>query len=430
MSYADTLTADQRKHYRRVAISSSMFGCISTQLIESNALIVLYLTMLGGSDSITMFSSGLTSLSHILLLIPCAAFAARFGLRRTYTFSSAVGFMAFLLIAAAPWLGAFARHAVLAGCFIYALTLTIYLSTWVPLLDNMLTSGDRKSFFSRMRFTYMIFNALLLFLLGKFLNNNPSIMVMQGVFVIAGLGLWGRKFCMDALPIDPEMRRESPHLKNSLSTCLHNQPLVGFAIYFCFLYMAFFSALPLALVYMKKELALSNGVIVIITSINQAGKLAGYLIMGTIAKRFSTRQLLLGTHLTALFSVVFLLCLLPGTPGLPVLFSIVFFLNGIVAAFLVNLHSIELLALAKPGNKIMAMAFGTTFSAIGQAAGSILTSLLLGCGALAAHWRWAGLDLTKFQLLFGIYALALIFFLILLPLAPAMIRTHEDYYQP
>ena len=102
MHFADTLSDRQRLRCRRTAIGSTMFGCISTQLIESNALVVLYLTMLGGSDSFTMFSSSLTSISNILLLIPCAAMAAGWGLRRTYTLSSAVGFLAFLLMAAAP----------------------------------------------------------------------------------------------------------------------------------------------------------------------------------------------------------------------------------------------------------------------------------------------------------------------------------------
>ena len=430
MSFADTLTSQQRKHYRNVAVTSAMFGCISTQLIESNAMIVLYLTLLGGSDSISMFSSGLPSISHILLLIPCASFAARFGLRKTYTFSSAVGFFAFLLIAAAPWLGNFSRHAVLAGCFIYALTLTIYLSTWVPLLDNMLCSNERGAFFSRMRVTYMLFNAVLLFALGKLLNQSPSLMVLQIVFIVAGLGLWGRKFCMDALPIDPEMRRESPNLKESLSTCLHNQPLVGFAVYFCFLYLAFSTAMPLALVYMKTNLKLPDGTIVIISSLNLAGKLAGYTIYGLASKRFSMRTMIIGTHLLAFGSVAVLLFLLPGVPALSVLFGAVFFLLGIVAALLVNITSVEMLALAKPGNKIMALAFCSTSSAIGQAAGTTLISLLLGCGALAESWRFYGIALTKFQLLFGISALALIFFLLLLPLVPAVVRTHDNYYKP
>lgn len=430
MSFADTLTSTQRKHYRNVAVTSAMFGCISTQLIESNALIVLYLTLLGGSDSISMFSSGLTSLSHILLLIPCASFAARFGLRKTYTFSSAVGFLSFLLIAAAPYLAGFAHHAVLGGCFIYALTLTIYLSTWIPLLDNVLCSNERSAFFSRMRVTYMLFNAALLFVLGKFLNSNPSIFILQIVFIIAGLGLWGRKFCMDALPIDPEMRRESPHLKTSLSTCLHNQPLVGFSVYFCFLYLAFNNAMPLALVYMKTFLKMPDGTVVIISSLNLAGKLAGHVIYSLAAKRFSMRTIIIGAHLAAFATTFSLLFLLPGTPALPILFGGLFFLFGIVAAILVNITSVEMLALAKPGNKIMALAFCSTVSAIGHAAGSILTSVLLGCGALAENWKFYGITLSKFHLLFGIFALALLFFMLLLPLVPAVIRKHDNYYNP
>ena len=86
MHYADILSDRQRLICRRTAVCSTMFGCISTQLIESNALIVLYLTKLGGSDSFSMFSSSLTSLSNILLLIPCAALAAGWGLRNPPVF--------------------------------------------------------------------------------------------------------------------------------------------------------------------------------------------------------------------------------------------------------------------------------------------------------------------------------------------------------
>ena len=70
MHFAETLSDRQRQHYRRTAVCSTMFGCISTQLIESNALIVLYLTMLGGSDSFSMFSASLTGVSNILPLVP------------------------------------------------------------------------------------------------------------------------------------------------------------------------------------------------------------------------------------------------------------------------------------------------------------------------------------------------------------------------
>ena len=131
--------------------------------------------MLGGSPSISMFSSCLPSLSNILFLIPCAAFAARLGLRKTYFFSCIVGFFAFLLIAAVLYLGIFACSAVICGCLVYAASLTFYAVTWYPLLDNNLTNETRSSFFSRMRFDYMLFNAALFFSLEKSSTKHPPL---------------------------------------------------------------------------------------------------------------------------------------------------------------------------------------------------------------------------------------------------------------
>ena len=406
-----------------------MFGCISTQLIESNALVVLYLTMLGGSDSFTMFSSSLTSLSNILLLIPCASLAAGWGIRRTYTVSSAVGFCAFLLIAAAPYLGSAAKYAVVTGCFVYALTLTIYASTWYPLLDNILTPADRNGFFSRMRFCYMLFNAGLLFVLGKILGADPPLWLLQGVFLLAGSALWGRKFCMDRLPLDPAMQRESPNLVKSLGTCLRNRSLVGFSLYLCSVYLAFSAALPLALIYMKTVLGIPAGTIVLLTSVNLVGKLAGFVVLGRWGGRVSVRGQMIGTHILALLTVALLCALGPGTPRLPVFFALAFFLLGMVTAFLMCTSAVGMLALAAPGNKIMAIAFCSTSISAGAAGGTLGCTFLLGSGVPALISEGAFGGIGKFQLLFALECLALISFAALLPLVPAMDRGREKEKQ-
>lgn len=428
MSFAETLSETQRRHCRRIAVTSTMFGCISTQLIESNALVVLYLTMLGGSDSFTMFSSSLTSLSNILLLIPCASLAAGWGIRRTYTTSSAIGFCAFLLIAAAPYLGPAAKYAVIAGCFIYALTLTIYASTWYPLLDNILTPADRNGFFSRMRFCYMLFNAGLLFVLGKFLGADPPLWLLQGVFLLAGSALWGRKFCMDRLPLDPAMQRESPNLPKTLGICLRNRPLVGFSLYLCAVYLAFSAALPLSLIRMKTALGIPDGAIVLLTSVNLVGKLAGFWALGRWGNRVSLRWQMIGTHGLALLTVGLLFTLGPGTPYLTPLFALGFFLLGMVTAFLMCTSAVGMLALAAPGNKIMAIAFCSTSLSAGAAAGTLGCTFLLGSGLLTSISNGISSGIDKFQLLFALECLALVLFAALLPLVPA--RKKEDAPAP
>ncbi|MBQ9501200.1 MAG: MFS transporter [Lentisphaeria bacterium] len=422
MNYAESLTPRERRHYENVAIASTMFGGTSTQIVESSAPIVLYLTLLGGSRSAAMFSTSLPSLSNILLLIPCAAFAARWGLRKTYTLSSTAGFLSFLLIAGAPYFGDFARTAVICGTFAYAMTVTFYTSTWYPLLDNILTPQTRSTFFSRMRFTYMSFNTVFLFFLGKFLTQNSSLGVLQCVFVFAGLLLWGRKLCMDRLPIAPEMSRESPDLRKSLTTCLGNRPLVNFSLYLGCMYLIVPAGIPLALVAMKTCLSLENGTIVVISSIALAGRMAGYLLMGILSGRVSMRALVIGTHLAALLSVALLVFITPDTPKLAVVLGGIFFLHGMVWALLLCINSVEMLAHARPGNKIMAIAFCSTAIAVGTVAGTLITSALLGASALPENFTVSGISFGKFQLFFAAYTLALLLFLALLPIVPAVTR--------
>lgn len=430
MSFADTLPDGQRRHYRHIAIVSAMFSGFASQIIENNAPVVLFLSMLNASDSLAMFSTSLAGIANVLLLIPGASLCAFLGLRKTYTLSSLLGFIAFFMIASAPYCGGFARHAVIGGGFIFGLSVTVYQSTWYPLLDNILKSDERSSFFASMRFIYMIFVALILYVLGKFLQSKPEIWLLQCVFAAAGISLWVRKSCMDKLPIAPDMQHESPDLRKSLNICLHNQSLTGYSLYLCCFYIFYAAAIPLALVYMKNSLNMAAGTIMILTSVNIVGKIAGFFLLGRFIKNFSMKVQIIGTHLIALLAILILLTAIPSAKGLPVIFGAAFFLFGIVYALINCTAAVEMLSLARPGNKIMAVAFCMTAIAIGTVGGTLLNTLLIGCGALAESWQFMGLAMTKFQLLFGICAIGMLFAMLLFPIVPAIIGKRDDYYQP
>ena len=430
MSFADNLPDDKRRHYRHIAVVSAMFSGFASQIIENNAPIVLLLSMLNASDSLSMFSSSLSGIANVLLLIPGASFCAFLGLRRTYTLSSLLGFIAFFTIAAAPYAGKYAGHTVICGCFLFGLSVTIYQSTWYPLLDNILKSDERSGFFASMRFIYMIFIALILYGLGKFLQSKPEIWLLQCVFAAAGLALWGRKFCMDALPIAPDMQHESPDLRKSLSICLHNQSLTGYSLYLCFFYMFYAAAIPLALIYMKTVLNISAGTIMILTSVNIVGKIAGFFMLGKFIKKFSMKVQITATHLLTLLTMLLLLTAIPSAKGLPFIFGVIFFFFGIVYALVNCIAAVEMLSLARPGNKIMAVSFCMTAIAIGTVVGTLFNTVLIGCGALAENWQFMGEAMTKFQLLFGICAGGMLLTMLFFPLVPAIIGKRDDYYQP
>ena len=430
MTYAETLTPLQRKKYERHAILSTWFGCISEQMIDSNALLVLYIVMLGGNDSISMFSTSLSSIASVCLMILCAGIAVRFGLRLTYSAACIVGCLSFLVIAAAPYAGDYAQNIIIGSAFIYSLTRPVYTSTWYPLLDNFLLPEGRGKFFGRMRFSYMILNTVFIYAMGKIMGAKPPIILIQCFFVFGGLILLGRKFEMDRLPLNPNAKKETVNIPLALSICIKNGPLVGFSIYSCLVNMAFYAAVPLAVVYMKTCLNFNAETLMTFSSVGLLGSIIGYAAVGKILPKFKTKRCLIGTHLAGLLVCILLLTATPGNPFLKPVLYLTFFLNGSTSAFMLCINSIEMLALARPGNKVMAMAFVSTVSNLGTAVGRLGTTLILWTGALAASWNFGSMTMTKFQFLFGFYTFAMFFFLILLPLAPAVIPKHHDYYHP
>ena len=78
----------------------------------------------------------------------------------------------------------------------------------------------------------------------------------------------------------------------------------------------------------------------------------------------------------------------------------------------------------------MTMSFCMTAVAVGTAGGTLLSTGLIGCGALAETWHFMGLAVTKFQFIFGAGAVGMCYILLLLPLVPAIVRKHSDYYRP
>ena len=93
------------------------------------------------------------------------------------------------------------------------------------------------------------------------------------------------------------------------------------------------------------------------------------------------------------------------------------------------LASAEMMALATPGNKVMAMAFSGAFSYGASGLSRILTSLLLGSGMLAAEWQLGAMRVCRYQTLLLIDAAAVLFAGIFLILVPALFPRGEYTYR-
>ena len=430
MSYAESLSPAVRKKAENNAILSTFFGCISEKLFGTTAFIVIYLSLMGAGETYNMFFTAISSIAGVIFLIPCAALTAKFGLRRAYTFTCCTGCCAFMGMAGAAFAGEYGKYIMALCGFIYAMTQDIYSSCWYPMLDNFLLPGDRSRFFGKMRFSYTLFNAILLYCLGKLMGSNPPVWLMQIIFVCGGLGLLGRKFEMDRMPVDPHAKRETVNIALALRFCFRNSSLIGFAFYTCLVTLAYSTAVTLAVIYMKSTLEMGAETLMNYSALSLAGLIAGFGVVGKVIKRFKIRACQIGTHLSALTVCILLLLAVPQNPFLKAILAVVFLLSGITSAFISCINSTEMMALSKPRNKVMTTAFFSTSSLIGAAAGRLVTTFILGCGALAPEWTLWGIKMTKYQFLFGVFTVMLAFFLLFLPLLPSLVSRHKDYYNP
>ncbi len=430
MSFADTLSDHLRKRARLHAILSTFFGTVSEQAIDTNTLLILYLMLLGGGDSFSMLSTAIVGICCTFLSIPSAGIVTRMGLRRAYSWAIYLQVLMLILIAAAPFSGKIAPAVVMTAFVFYCVLRSFYTATWYPLVDSFLRADERGRFFGNMRFSYMIFNMCLIFAVGHIMGEKPPLLIIQIYFAVAGLGLLGRKWCLDRLPYNPDVSSKRIEILPALKISLRNSALVGFCFYYGFFTLAALAAFPLAVIYMKTALGFAADTVMIITSIGIGGQIAGYALTGKLMRVLKLKYFELLTHLIMLAVIGALLLTAPGQSWNSYLMGVLFFLNGMALAFQNCFGSTEMLALARPGNKVMAMAFTTTFQNFGNALGRLGTTLLLASGMLAETWDAFGRSFSYFHTLFIFSFVLTLLGLLFLLLAPAMIPQHDDYYAP
>ncbi len=429
-SFAEQLSDRERKRGRLFAYASTWFGCYSEVMLDSSAIIVLFITLLRGSATLAMLSTALSAGAAIILTIPSAAIADFTGLRKTYSFACYMGCAGYLVMAAAPFFGApLDKFIVLFGCLVYSLSRPLYSVTWYPMLDNILLPAERVRFFGTMRFSYLTLTAASFFLVSLAMGKNPPIRAMQLVIALVGLMVIGRKYCLDQLPLD-QRERGRYDLVKSLVLAIRNRPLTGWVIYTCCLALAFSSLLPLTFIYLDREINAGAAVVQWISVAYMVGMIVGYLLTARLLRRFGVRLLQPMGHIFYIAGAFALFILSPKAPGYFFMIGATVFLLGFWAANCLCCYSLELMALARPGNKTMASAYLATYNSIGGAASRFFTSVLIGSGMLAPHWSKWGMTFCSYQTLFLFYAALQAFFLLLLFLVPSIVPKNKDYYAP
>lgn len=414
VAYAETLTEKERRRGRIYAYFACLFGCVSEVMIDSSAIIIIYFTMLKGGDMLTMLGTSFSGLMGTFLYIPGGIIVMHLGLKRTVRYACMLGCAGFLLMALAPLFGVWAKYAALAGCLIYSIQRSCYGATWYPLLDIFLRQEDRAKFFGMMRFFYTCFTGGLFFVIGLILQKNPPIIFIQLVIAVTGLLILGRNYCISRFPDNLRDAPEKPQVKKGLSIALHNGSLTAYSVYVGLLMLSYNSLLPMLYLYLKQYVQMNSGTVQILSSIGLVGSMTGYLCYSRVFNDTKLKYLELLVHVLCTVVALLLFLVDKSMPGFT------FFAGAMVwcLTFAASIHlcnfSAELLTLARPGNKMMAMTFVQTYSNCGTAVSRVGVSLILGTAMLAPVWEFCGREVSRYQTLFlASFVMLLILFLLL-----------------
>ena len=430
MSFADTLSDRTRKQARIHAYLSSSLSCISSCMLSETATVIIFMTLMGCSESFMILCPAFSSIFAMALMIPSSKLVNLFGKKRASWAGSIMGCTGFLVMALSPFFGKMAAPILMTGCILYCLNTPLHNTSWFALLDEFLQNNERSRFFSTMRYTYMIVSGGVILFIGLIMGKNPPISLLQISIGIAGILFLGRGYFNSLFPENPHPAYETPNITRGIMDSLQNSSLTGYSIYMLLLTMATGTLMQLTFIYLKKYVELESNIVLLLSVLSLAGSTTSYVVYPFILKLTSLKVLEITVHVIYTLIAFTLFAMDKGfSTFVPVVGGVIFmiaFSNGIT---LCN-NSIEMLSLAKPDNRTMALAFSMTYREIGRCITQFGTSFIFSTTMLSPTWTLGNRIFSRYQTLFLLFGVTSLSVMMLLPLLPSFTRKHEYYYHP
>lgn len=424
------------KESKKAEINSICSACCTSMgdvpFVDA-AIIILYANMLGASEMFSMITTSLSPMAIGLFSLLATMAVGKQKYQTSILQATMVSLFLFGMIVLAPFFGKWAVAVLLISLALFSICHTVYVAAWFPLLSSFLYPERRSNYFGRMRFSWQLSSSLLLLLIGLAIGKNPPIGHLQIVMLIS-LCIFAAKLYFIAMIPTFETREEVKEkfsFREGLKKAMANKPLTGFSVYSFILNLAAYGTIPMVSLYMKKGLCAPDNVIVLISSVALGGMLTGSFFSGGLIRRYGVKLILLAVHITYALANIALFLLgkgcMPDT-WLYITIGAVLFAYSFMYACSDIASTCEMMLLATPGNKMVAMSFYNGFNYCGRGMSRMLTSLILGSGALAAHWTLGGIEFSHYQTLFLTYAICVCFAASLLVVVPAIFPEGDYHY--
>lgn len=421
-------TPEKCRSAEKNATMSACCGAVGDVTLTDSAVIILFAGMLGAGDMFSMITTSLIPLFNGLCIIPMAWLATKIGRKGLIIRVCTLSAIAYFLIVASPFFGGSSVAMLIAMLIFFAVCHTGYTAGWFPLLDSFLSKERRSGYLSGMRFSWQLAAVVFLLVVGLAIGKEPPIWKLQVVLLLGAVIYMGRIFFISRIPVFAGKEKEVFGFKEGLMAAIGDKPLVGYSVYLFVLNLAAYGTIPLVTIYLKKHLNAPDNIIVIISAMTMVGMLLGSISAGKIIKRWGIKDTLLGIHISYALVNLAIFFIGEGNNTTYILITVLLIIYSFTFAAASIASTSEMMALAAPGNKTMAMAFCGTFYYSGSGLSRMLSSLVLGSGMLAAEWNIGAMKICHYQTLFLIYAISIIFAAMFLVVVPAVFPKGEYVY--
>ncbi|MBO4511733.1 MAG: hypothetical protein J5746_03100 [Victivallales bacterium] len=373
------------KRAKLLTTLSSCCGVTGETAMTDSAIILLFASSLGASNTGALFSTSALPLFNGLAVIPMALIAPFLGVRRLALTACMISATGYIIAGCAPWLGG--ASTIIWGVTCAALVQSGFVAGWFPLLNSFLNAQDRIPFLGRMRFCHQLCATLFVLASGWFMGAAPSVGRIQAVVLTSAVIFCGRLAFILGVP-NFQMDSSGGNGPVSSFQCLRriaaNSEIRRFAWFQCLFNLGSFAIIPVSIMHLKR-LCLPDDRIVYVSGASFIGMMLGYWFVHNLVKRSSPRRI---TALFALGSLpaTVLFFLLDGTPGpaLCVLLSLsLMCVSFAVAAFSV-VSSALMMQFSQNENAAMTMAFCNAFYYSSAGGSRLLVSWLAGTAWLAS----------------------------------------------
>jgi MFS family permease len=425
-SVSNTLSRLKQHDYQAMgaAILCQVFGTFSTQAIEQNGLLVLYLRKLGLSASLTLSILSGFSLILSLLRVPSSHIADTVGRKRLGIAGTIVGTISLIMVALSGFLDeGIVRGVVIASVLVFALGQALFTTGWFSVLHPIIPGRHRGKFFGVLRFSWQTSGILFGAAAALLLNRFPEVWMYQIVFGGIAAGSFIRAILYRRLPELEETEEHHPSFVDAVRRVFRQEGFGRYVVYIAVRFLCLGAVLQVLALLEREVLGLADGSVVMLANLGLVGNLAGY-VTGTLSvDRLGRRPFFVGTHgVLALVILAFpARVLLSGLPVVPMYAALHVCYGFLFAAFSVAMTTEEF-NLVKTRRKALAFAFAGLSLIGGMSVSRFLSSLLLHPTVLPAGVQLGRYAVSNYDVVLLILGGALLLSLPLAGIVPGVRR--------